>query len=97
MNLKYKNAEGVLYSQKDEKVCYDLSEFYSIGSTLIIRKDSFLEFLENSNYRIFWTVLGEKNIIGGKRSDYGTWPSISGVYYLNKNGNLSGTFTKFKS
>jgi thiol-disulfide isomerase/thioredoxin len=95
MNLKYNNAEGVLYSPEDSPICYDLSEFYAVGSNLIIKRNTFLDYLEESNYRIFWTVLGEKNIIGGQRDDYGKWPSISGVYYLDNNGNLIGTFNEF--
>lgn len=94
MNLKYGNEEGILYSQKNEKMCWDLSEFYSTGYNLLMRKDDFLDFLEKNNYCTFWTVLGEKDITDNYEWD-NSWPSVSGVYYFDRNGNLTGTFNKF--
>lgn len=86
MQLKYGDEEGFYYSLENEKICYDLSELFSVGSNLIIQKDNFLNFLEENGYSIFWTILGEKNIIGNyDRDDYGSWPSISGVYYFKDN------------
>lgn len=97
MNLNYGKDEGVLYSKEGGKICYDLSEFFSVGYNLVIQNDALLNFLDESDYNIFWTLLGEKNIIGsGGQSEYGVWPSISGVYYLNNDGKLIGTLNKFK-
>lgn len=96
MNLNYGKNEGVLYSKEGEVICYDLSEFYSVGYNLVIQNDTLLNFLDESDYRIFWTILGEKNIIGdGGQSEYGVWPSISGVYYFDEERKLIGTLNKF--
>lgn len=84
MQLKYGEEDGIYYSQDNKKICCDLSEFYSVGYNLIIEKDSFLKFLEENNYCVFWTVLGEKNVSGDYNHDE-HWPSVSGFYYFKNN------------
>jgi len=43
-----------------------------------------MEFLQQNDLRIFWTVLGERNITGGQfaRNEDVDWLDIPGVYYF---------------
>jgi len=95
MKLKYGKEETVLYSQEDKLISFYTSEFYSGYAGLLIKKEPFIKFLKENNYRILWIVIGEKNIIGEHRDDYGEWPNVSGAYYL-KNKGLSGRLNRFK-
>lgn len=58
------------------------------GSCLSIRKDALLQFLDENNLKIFWTCLGEKQILGDTydRIKYTQWLELSGVFTLNANG-----------
>ncbi len=95
MQMEY-GQEGIYLSQDNEKICYDLSGVYSIGDNLVINKVSFLNFLNENNYQVFWTLLGEKNIIGDTANNYGDrWPSVSGVYYFDDKLNLTGNLNYF--
>lgn len=83
MNLSYKTNESYMYSENGELVCFDNSEGNSGYSCLYFKKSALMEFLRNYDYKIIWTVLCEKNIIGGDdRGNYGNWPTGSGIYTL---------------
>lgn len=85
-DLKYSNEEGKLLNKKGETVCFDPSIYHSSYSCLLIKKDYFLNTLEENGLDIFWTLLGGKEIRGGsnKPEDYIGRLEISGVaYYEN--------------
>ena len=95
MQMQY-GEENIYFSNDNEKICYDLSGVYSISDNLVIDKVCFLNFLKENNYRVFWTLLGEKNIIGDYAGNYGNrWPSVSGVYYFDDKLNLTGNLNYF--
>lgn len=83
LKLSYKINESYMYSENGELVCFDNSEGNSGDSCLYFRKSAIMEFLERHDYRIIWTVLCEKNIMGGdNRNNYGKWPTGSGIYTI---------------
>lgn len=83
LKLSYGNNESYMYSDNGELICFDNSEGNSGYSCLFFKKSVLKEFLEKYNYKIIWTVLGEKNIIGGHNHDnYGRWPIASGIYSM---------------
>lgn len=65
MGLKYSHDEGAFINSNNEVVCYDPCVNSSELSCLLVRKKDFIEFLTKEKLRIFWTVIGEKQIIGG--------------------------------
>jgi len=86
LNLNYRSNESYMYSESGELICFDGSEGNPNHSCLYFRKKALSDFLTTNGYKIFWTVLGEKNIIGGyDRDNYGQWPKASGIYEFINN------------
>jgi hypothetical protein len=83
MNLKCGRKEGVFYNEKDEIICFDPKLYNNSKSHLLIKRKPFLKFLEDNNLEILWTVLGEKQIIGGNNRF--NRMEISGAYYFENN------------
>jgi len=86
MRLKFGKIEGELLNQNNQLSCFDPSVNNNTISCLLIRKNDFINFLQESKFDIFWTVIGEKQIVGG----YGYEKQyknieISGVYFLRDN------------
>ncbi len=95
LKLSYKNNESYMYSEDGELICFDNSERNSGDSRLYFRKSALMEFLEKHDYKIIWTVLCEKNIMGGDDSDdYGNWPTGSGIYTII-NDEITGNLKQF--
>ncbi|MHB9053604.1 MAG: AVAST type 2 anti-phage system protein Avs2 [Thermoleophilia bacterium] len=99
MNLEQKYTDGRLYWD-ETFVSTDISFHCGMNNILIMKKKSLIEFLEKNDLSIVWTLLGEKDVIGG---DIGTGRhegrlEISGSYKLNRRrqvqGSVSHTFHK---
>ena len=58
-------------------------------------KNAILKFLKENDYSIFWTLLSEKQFIGGSVSGRGYKGrlEISGVYYFDSHNKLKGTLS----
>lgn len=96
MNLR--NAlDGRFYDSEGNLLAFDPSLFEYGPSALLLKRENFIEFLEENQLSIFWTVVGEKQVLDGSW-DKGNWKSrlnINGVYWLKAdklNGKLSMTF-----
>jgi hypothetical protein len=64
LNLSYAEKEGKWENEQREIVCFDPASEYDTSPCLFIRKSELMNFLESQNLQIFWTVLGEKQILG---------------------------------
>ena len=86
MGLKYSKKEGEFIDNTDKVQCFATNVYHDSKSYLLVKKSSFLKFLKKNNLKIIWTVLGEKQIIGGRsfNADYPGRLEISGTYYFNK-------------
>lgn len=91
MDLKYSQREGEFIDNSKVVQCFASNVYHNSKSYLLVRKPSFLKFLIENNLKIVWTVLGEKQIIGGRSfgTDYPGRLEISGAYYFD-NMNLIG-------
>jgi hypothetical protein len=49
-------------------VCFDSQELLDENIGFFVDKKRFIKFLEENDYAMFWTILGEKRIIGEKAS-----------------------------
>lgn len=85
LNMQYGDEDGSLYSRGNHKICFDPSAQIESPSTLLIQKDIFLNFLRDNNLSIFWTVIGEKNIVGGNPRNNTKRSVYSGFYTLDNN------------
>lgn len=84
MKLQYSKNIGEWLNQKGEAVCFDVSVQTGKSSCLLIMKDIFLKFLTENKLKVFWTCLGEKQILGESlsRRRHLKWLELSGVYCL---------------
>jgi hypothetical protein len=89
LELQYAPIDGDLKNKKGEIVVTNNN-----GNGLVIKKKELLEFLEEKNMDIIWTILGGK--ISSEHSNNGRiyYKVPCGVYYL-KNGTLEGNLTMF--
>lgn len=87
MNLQYSNKEGEFLDLNNDIICFDTSVYNNSKSYFLIKKEPFLKYLKENNLKIFWTILGKKQIIGGshRREDYIGQLEFSGAYYFNDN------------
>jgi hypothetical protein len=98
LGLKYGEENSALYDANNNLICFDTSELCNEELGFVIDKGSLHTFLENNDYKIFWTVLGEKRIVGSAtRRDREVFPmpTFSGVYYYTTDSRLDGYLTKF--
>ncbi|MFC2146103.1 AVAST type 2 anti-phage system protein Avs2 [Acidobacteriota bacterium] len=86
MKLQWNGIEGHFFNDKGNLIAFDPS-VTSVGpGALLINRDAFMKFLDENGYDILWTILGEKEIIGGGFSDE-DWKGleISGAYRILEN------------
>jgi hypothetical protein len=87
MKLQYSNREGEFVNSSNELICFDTSVHHNSKSYFLIKKKPFLEYLHENKLKVVWTILGEKQIIGGRtfREDYIGMLEFSGAYYFTEN------------
>jgi hypothetical protein len=73
-------------------VCYSPSVYNDSKPYLLVKKKAFIEFLQVHKLKVVWTILGEKNIIGGNThsDEYLGRLEISGAYSLDDGNKLDG-------
>lgn len=87
LDLQYSKIEGQLLNKDGQLICFDPCATQPTHSCLIVRKNELVQKLEENNLNIFWTVLGEKLIIGGDHRNRDEWLgrlNISGVVHYEK-------------
>lgn len=91
LGLKDSQREGEFIDNSNLVQCFAPNVYHDSKSYLLVRKSAFLKFLNENNLKIVWTVLGEKQIIGGRSfgTDYPGRLEISGAYYFD-NEELKG-------
>ncbi len=95
MKLHHKNLDGRFYDKKKNLITIATSVFEeSIPSALLIDKQALIDFLDKNGYTIFWTLLGEKQLIGGShsREDFVGRLQISGAFTIDRKGKLVGNY-----
>jgi len=94
MGLQWKGVEGSYFNSNGKLVAFDPSVKESGPGVLLVDREAFLSFLSDNNYAVLWTILGEKQLVGG---GYGhdTWKGrmvLNGAYRL-LNGHIEGKWT----
>jgi hypothetical protein len=88
MELRWSGEYFKFRNSNNEVVAFNPLDELS-PANFLISKDKLVNFLTENNLDIIWTVLGERQLIGG---NYNEWPGrleLSGVYRL-KNGVING-------
>lgn len=89
MNLQYAPIDGEFKNQLNEIIVTNKNY-----KGLLIKKKEFLEFLNQNNLDLIWTVLGEKMSYNSNRvTNY--FKELSGVYFIEK-GEIKGNMISFK-
>jgi hypothetical protein len=86
MRLRWTGVEGRYAGPDGRTVAFDPSVSESGPGALLMRQDALQAYLADNGFELFWTVLGEKILIGGNSGGQGGWLQVSGVYRLTKNG-----------
>ena len=92
MQLHWNGAEGRYFNQEGQLLAMDPSVDDVGPGALLINKYRLLECLHQAGYDMFWTVLGEKDVVGGR--DYpDEWKGrliINGAFRF-QDGKICGT------
>lgn len=64
LNLQYTDVEGILANAEGEIICFDPSIKYNTPKCLLVRKKDFLDSLDANNLSVFWSIWGEKQVLG---------------------------------
>jgi hypothetical protein len=86
LKLEPWGGEGVYRDKTGRTIAYDPSVKSPGRGSLLFRADAAFELLDSRGYSIIWLVIGEKDIIGGKR-DEKEWKGrleMLGIYALNE-------------
>ena len=92
MNLVQHYIDGKFFDKNNNLVAFDPGVFDdSMPRYIFIRKDKLCDFLKQKSYALLWTLLGEKNIIGGETvGQLLGWLEIDGAYTLDSKGQVVG-------
>ena len=96
MQIRPSNKEGAYTNSRNEIVFLDPSIRAEGPSALLVSKHHLDQFLSSNNLTLIWTVLGEKQVIGGSFGRNKNWPGrleFNGSYRLNNsNHKIEGDF-----
>lgn len=92
MNLVQSYTDGRFFDKKGNLVAFDPIVFdESMPRHVFMRKDKLCDFLKRKGYALFWTLLGEKNMIGGGVTGQPLgWLEIDGTYTLSNRNQIIG-------
>lgn len=95
MSLLHKSVDGIFYNMESQIIVFPTSIFdEKLPCLLLIDKQALINFCIRNKYIIFWTLVGEKQIIGGdqfKNNALGRL-SISGIYRISSASNIEGEY-----
>jgi hypothetical protein len=92
MQLHWTGAEGRYFNQQGQLIAMDPSVYQVGPGALLINKDRLLECLHQAGYDMLWTVLGEKDVVGGRdyRREWKGRLIINGAFRF-QDGQIRGT------
>lgn len=92
LDLHWTGREGVFEGANGGVIAQDPSVFTRGAPALLIRPSALRKLLDAADCDIFWTVLGEKQILGGGMSPYPARNELSGALTI-RNRKLEGRIT----
>ncbi|VDN47296.1 conserved protein of unknown function [Petrocella atlantisensis] len=99
LNMKYGRENSVLFGEDEKVSCFDSAELLNEDIGFFIDKEEMRSFLESKGYKVFWTLLAEKRILGDKHhrgTERYRQPHVSGVITLDDNSKYQVSMTKFE-
>jgi len=91
LGMRYSNKDGVFINRDGEVICFDPSIYNNCNHLLLFRKKELIEFLDSQDLTLFWTIIGEKQVIhpSSMRSESVGVMQMSGVLSLDGKGVLN--------
>jgi hypothetical protein len=98
MGMHWSGSAGRFCDKNNQLVAFDPSTQQFGPGALLIHRNTLLRFLDQNEYEILWTLLGERRSIGGgfDPRDYPGLTVISGVYRLMDGEIIGGLSTSFR-
>jgi hypothetical protein len=91
MNLRWSGGNFNFVDSNNKAVALDPSTEEAGPSALLISKDHIEQFLEENKLMLIWTVLGERQLVGGHSQEWHGRLEVSGVYSLQANSAIDGS------
>lgn len=92
MQLNWTGEEGRYNDLSGRLAAFDPSVKLPGPGALLVRQDALKQYLAANGLELFWTLLGEKQIIGGAAQGNAGWLQFSGSYRLTSHG-IQGEIT----
>ncbi len=86
MNVRSSPIEGQYKNSRNEIIFLDPHIKHTGAEALLVSSTHFAEYLKLKDYAVVWTVLGEKQVLGGGPGRDENWPGryeFSGTYCLD--------------
>lgn len=99
MGLNWRGVEGSYFDLNGNLVAFDPSVREAGPNQLLLKRDSFLKFLKENNLTVFWTMTGEKQIIG-KALNHQKWTgrmTLTGAFRLTDEQVVGAVKSRFDS
>lgn len=98
LSMKYGSDNSTLYGADGKIICFDSNELLNEDVGLFIDKEKLKNFLELNEYKIVWTLLAEKRIIGETHRRHKRYrqPRISGIITTDDNGDYKNLLKSFE-
>lgn len=98
LHMRHGSNNSTLYGANGEILCFDSNELLRENIGLFIDLEKLNDFLRINDYKIFWTLLAEKRIIGDSHSIPKTYPQprLSGLITMDNNGDFISSINSFE-
>lgn len=98
LGMSYGKENSILYGSNGDVICFDSNELLGEDIGFFIDKELFFKFLDNNNYKAFWTILAEKRVITGEFNIKERYrqPRISGLCTTDRNKKMIGNVNLFE-
>lgn len=94
MDMRYSDTDGELLDADGNLLCFDACANHNSHEYLLVRKDTFVRYLQSNHKKIVWALIGEKNLMGSMIT-HSEWLDISGTYYLDSDNELKGSMATY--
>ena len=97
MSLSWRGVEGCYFNLSGKLVAQDPSVKSPGPQAFLVDRNLLSDFLQEHDYRLIWTLLGEKDIRGGGQAHDENWPGrmeLSGCMRM-KDNRLEGSATAY--
>lgn len=102
MDLSWFGKEGSWFDRSGHRIAFDPSIEEKGPRALLMHQEATLKFLMDRGLTLFWTLLGEKRILGASlpTREFNPWLEVSGAYVWDGNqikGNVRTSFKESKN